>query len=263
MKSNVEHGRLHDVSLRTFARRSKRRRAGAGHRELVLALLCAIAALGAGCSRAEPEPPADRSATSSPAETAAPAAPDATRRIVFLGDSLTAGLGVAPAEAYPAIVQARVRDAGLPHEVVNAGVSGDTSAGGVRRLDWSLKGQVDVLVVALGANDGLRGLAPRDLEANLGTIIERARGRGIAVLLAGMEAPPNFGESYTRQFRAVYPAVAKRYDVPLLPFLLADVAGNPSLNQADGIHPNPKGHRIIADLMWGQLKPLLTSRQTQ
>ena len=117
--------------------------------------------------------------------------------------------------------------------------------------------------MALGANDGLRGLAPRDLEANLGTIIERARGRGIAVLLAGMEAPPNFGESYTRQFRAVYPAVAKRYDVPLLPFLLADVAGNPSLNQADGIHPNPKGHRIIADLMWGQLKPLLTSRQTQ
>ena len=112
--------------------------------------------------------------------------------------------------------------------------------------------------MALGANDGLRGLAPRDLDANLGTIIERARGRGIAVLLAGMEAPPNFGASYTRQFRAVYSAVAKRYDVPLLPFLLAGVAGVPSLNQADGIHPNPQGHRIIADLMWGQLEPLLT-----
>jgi acyl-CoA thioesterase-1 len=263
MKSNVEHGRLHDVSLGAFGRRSRRGRAGTDHRPLGVALLCVVAALGAGCSRAEPEPPAERSETSFPAQTAAPAPRDATPRIVFLGDSLTAGLGVAPAEAYPAIVQERVRDAGLPHEVVNAGVSGDTSAGGVRRLDWSLKGQVDVLVVALGANDGLRGLAPRDLEANLGTIIERARGRGIAVLLAGMEAPPNFGESYTRQFRAVYPAVAKRYDVLLLPFLLADVAGVPSLNQADGIHPNPKGHRLIADLMWGQLKPLLTSRHTQ
>jgi acyl-CoA thioesterase-1 len=176
---------------------------------------------------------------------------------VFLGDSLTAGLGVAPAEAYPAIIQERLRDAGLPHEVVNAGVSGDTSAGGLRRLDWSLKGQVEVLIVALGANDGLRGLAPRDLDANLGTIIERARGRGIAVLLAGMEAPPNFGASYTREFRAVYPAVAKRYDVPLLPFLLAGVAGVPSLNQADGIHPTPTGHRILARTVWAALQPLV------
>jgi len=156
-----------------------------------------------------------------------------------------------------------VRHAGLPHAVVNAGVSGDTSAGGLRRLDWSLKGRVEVLVVALGANDGLRGLLPSDLDVNLGTIIERARGRGIAVLLAGMEAPPNLGASYTRQFRDVYSAVAKRYEVPLIPFLLTGVAGVPSLNQADGIHPNPQGHRIIADLMWRQLEPLLTSRQTQ
>jgi len=228
---------------------------------LVLGLLCSVLALGAACSRAESDPPAERSAASSPADAPAPA--DAAPRIVFLGDSLTAGLGVAAAEAYPAVVQQRVRDAGLPHEVVNAGVSGDTSAGGLRRLGWSLKGRVEVLVVAIGANDGLRGLAPRDLEANLATIIERAQARGTAVLLAGMEAPPNFGASYTSQFRAVYPAVAKRYEVPLLPFLLAGVAGVPSLNQADGIHPNPQGHRIIADLMWGQLKPLLTSRHTE
>ena len=132
---------------------------------------------------------------SSPAESRRASRSDATRRIVFLGDSLTAGLGVAPPRHIPHSSRQRVRDAGLPHEVVNAGVSGDTSAGGLRRLDWSLKGRVDVLVVALGANDGLRGLAPRDLEANLGTIIERARERGIAVLLAGMEAPPNFGAS--------------------------------------------------------------------
>ncbi len=222
-----------------------------------------MAAVAVGCSRAEPDPPLERSAVSSPTEAAAPASADATRRIVFLGDSLTAGLGVAPSEAYPALIQQRVRNAGLPHEVVNAGVSGDTSAGGLRRLDWSLKGRVDVLVVALGANDGLRGLAPRDLDNNLGTIIERARERGIAVLLAGMEAPPNFGATYTRQFRAVYSAVAQRYDVPLLPFLLSGVAGVPSLNQADGIHPNPQGHRVIADLMWGHLEPLLTPRHTQ
>jgi acyl-CoA thioesterase-1 len=229
-------------------------------------LLCAVAAVSAGCSRAESEPPpTDRSAASSPAEAGAPAPvpADAAPRIVFLGDSLTAGLGVAPAEAYPALVQSRVRDAGFPHEVVNAGVSGDTSAGGLRRLDWSLRGRVEVLVVALGANDGLRGLAPRDLDTNLGTIIERARGRGVPVLLAGMEAPPNFGGTYTREFRAVYPAVAKRYDVPLIPFLLAGVAGVPSLNQGDGIHPNPQGHRVIADLVWGQLEPLLSSRHTQ
>ena len=245
-----------------------RRRAGAGPGSslFAVALLCAVAALTAGCSRAESDVSSrGRSAPASPAEPATPpSAPAETApRIVFLGDSLTAGLGVAPTEAYPALLQQRVRDAGLPHEVVNAGVSGDTSAGGLRRLDWSLKGRVEVLVVALGANDGLRGLAPRDLDTNLGTIVERARGRGIAVLLAGMEAPPNFGETYTRQFRAVYPAVAKRHDVPLVPFLLAGVAGVPSLNQTDGMHPNSQGHRMIADLMWRQLEPLLTSRHTQ
>lgn len=167
------------------------------------------------------------------------------------------------AQAYPALIQQRLRDAGHPHEVVNAGVSGDTSAGGLRRLDWSLKGHVDVLVLALGANDALRGLPPGDLETNLGTIVARARRRGVLVLLAGMEAPPNFGAAYTRQFRGVYPALAKRYDVPLIPFLLAGVAGVPSLNQSDGIHPNPEGHRIIADLVWRNLQPMLTSRHTQ
>jgi acyl-CoA thioesterase I len=255
---------LTDVRVGAFGPRTRRSgRTGAARRPRVLALLLAMAALGAGCSRAESDPPAGRSAGASSTDVAAPAAEDATPRIVFLGDSLTAGLGVAPAEAYPALLQERVRHAGLPHAVVNAGVSGDTSAGGLRRLDWSLKGRVEVLVVALGANDGLRGLSPSDLDVNLGTIIERARGRGITVLLAGMEAPPNLGASYTRQFRDVYSAVAKRYDVPLIPFLLTGVAGVPSLNQADGIHPNPQGHRIIADLMWRQLEPLLTSRQTQ
>ena len=182
---------------------------------------------------------------------------------MFLGDSLTAGLGVAPDEAYPALIGRRLRASGFQYEVLNAGVSGDTSAAGLRRLEWSLKGPVEVLVVALGANDGLRGLPVTELQRNLATIIERARARHVAVLLAGMEAPPNFGAPYTEQFRAVYTALANRYDVPLIPFFLEGVAGVPGLNQADGIHPNRAGHRAMADLVWRQLEPMLTSKHTQ
>ena len=155
--------------------------------------LCAAALLTTGCSRGEPEQVEDSSVAPPPPLDAA--STGETPRIVFLGDSLTAGLGVAPEQAYPALIQQRLRQTGYPDDVINAGVSGDTSAGGLRRLDWSLKGRVHVLVVALGANDGLRGLPPRQLETNLDTIIERARTRGAAVLLAGMEAPPNFGAS--------------------------------------------------------------------
>jgi acyl-CoA thioesterase-1 len=228
-----------------------------------LLALCTVASLAAGCSRGEPEQVGESSAPPAPptkaASTEAASANDAPS-VVFLGDSLTAGLGVAPEQAYPALIQQRLRQAGYPDEVVNAGVSGDTSAGGLRRLDWSLKRRVHVLVVALGANDGLRGLPPQQLEANLDAIIERARARGAAVLLAGMEAPPNFGASYTRQFRAVYPALAARHRLPLVPFLLAGVAGVADLNQSDGIHPNARGHRVLADLVWRELEPLLKSR---
>lgn len=178
-------------------------------------------------------------------------------RIVCLGDSLTAGYGLSLDQAYPALLQRRLRDAGFPHEVINAGVSGDTSAGGLRRLDWSLRGKVDVLVVALGGNDALRGLPPAAMRQNLATIIERARRRGAKVLLAGMEAPPNFGAGYTRQFRAVYGDLAKEYQVALIPFFLAGVAGVPSLNQPDGIHPNAAGQRQVAELVWRALAPLL------
>ena len=191
----------------------RRLRAARGLRRSVLATCCAIATLAAGCSRAAD---AERGAAEPAAAQAQPAAgsPAAPPRIVFLGDSLTAGLGVAPAQAYPALIEQRLRAEGYPHEIVNAGVSGDTSAGGLRRLDWSLAGHVEVLVLALGGNDALRGLAPSDLEKNLGTIVERARGRGVSVLVAGMEAPPNFGDDYTRQFRGVYTAIAKAYGVP-------------------------------------------------
>jgi acyl-CoA thioesterase-1 len=189
----------------------------------------------------------------------APARSDATQapRIVVLGDSLTAGLGLPQRDAYPAVLQRMLQDHGYPFEVVNAGVSGDTSADGLRRLDWALAGDVQVLVLALGANDGLRGLPPAQMKENLQWIITRARQRGIAVLLAGMEAPPNYGERYTDDFRAVFTDLAKTNHLALVPFLLAGVAAVPSLNQADGMHPTARGAVMIADTLWPPLEKMI------
>ncbi|HZF02728.1 MAG TPA: arylesterase [Patescibacteria group bacterium] len=178
--------------------------------------------------------------------------------IVALGDSLTAGLGVSPDEAYPAVLEARLRRDGFEYRVVNAGVSGDTSAGGLRRIDWVLKLRPDVVIVALGANDGLRGQPPDVLRDNLTRIVERARVAGARVLLAGMRVPPNYGDEYARAFAGVYPAVARATGVPLAPFLLDGVAGDARLNQPDGIHPTAEGQRVIAERLWPHLKPLLT-----
>ena len=229
----------------------------------LVAVSLVVAGLSSACSRTDSAQVPAETGSAQPEPLAEKRPASEQPRIVFLGDSLTAGLGVAPEEAYPALIGRRLRASGFQYEVLNAGVSGDTSAAGLRRLEWSLKGPVEVLVVALGANDGLRGLPVTELQRNLATIIERSRARHVAVLLAGMEAPPNFGATYTRQFRAVYPALAKRYDVPLIPFFLEGVAGVPGLNQADGIHPNPAGHRAMADLVWRQLEPMLTSKHTQ
>ena len=189
--------------------------------------------------------------------SAASATPRADHVIVALGDSLTAGLGVGVEEAYPALLEARLRREGFDYRVVNAGVSGDTSAGGLRRLDWALKLKPQVLIVALGANDGLRGQPPAALRANLTQIVERARGAGARVLLAGMRVPPNYGDEYARAFAAVYASVARATGVPLAPFLLDGVAGDPRLNQADGIHPTAEGQRVIAEHLWPHLRPLL------
>jgi acyl-CoA thioesterase-1 len=178
-------------------------------------------------------------------------------RIVALGDSLTIGYGLLESQAYPALLQRSIDAEGYDFEVENAGVSGDTSAGGLRRLDWALQGDVRVLIVALGANDALRGLSVTEMKNNLSTIIERARSRGITVILAGMEAPPNFGQEYTVAFRQAYQDLARQHRVPFVPFLLDKVAGVPELNQADGIHPNERGAQIIADTLWGVLRPLL------
>jgi acyl-CoA thioesterase-1 len=177
--------------------------------------------------------------------------------IAVLGDSLTAGLGVAAEEAFPALLEARLRREGYDYRVVNAGVSGDTTAGGLRRVDWVLRAKPDVVVVALGANDGLRGQPPAAMRDNLAAIIARLRASGAQVLLAGMLMPPNYGGEYTREFAAVYPEVARRTRVPLMPFLLDGVAAEPRVLQPDGLHPNAAGHQIIAEKLWPYLRPLL------
>jgi acyl-CoA thioesterase I len=184
-------------------------------------------------------------------------AADGRPKIVALGDSLTAGLGLDPADAYPALLQEKLDAAVLSYRVVNAGVSGDTSAGGASRADLALEGDVRVLIVALGGNDALRALPVAELRRNLSTIIERARARGVAVVLAGMEAPPNFGPEYVAAFRDVYASLAAEYRVALLPFLLDGVAGIDRLNQRDGIHPTAEGARLVADHLWPVLEPLV------
>jgi acyl-CoA thioesterase-1 len=180
-------------------------------------------------------------------------------RLVILGDSIASGYGLRRDESFPARLQQRIDREGLGFEVVNAGVSGDTSAGGLRRLDWALDGDVRVLVVELGGNDGLRGLPPEELKKNLAAIVRSARERQLAVLLCGMEAPPNAGPAYTAAFREAFSSVAREEDVPLVRFVLDNVAGVESLNQQDGIHPNAQGARIVADTVWPALRPLLTA----
>jgi acyl-CoA thioesterase-1 len=222
--------------------------------------LCAVACAMAACGRSTADPPGDRARTTesgTASHVARAPAPVARPRVVALGDSLTAGLGLQPDEAYPALLQQKITSAGLDFEVVNAGVSGDTSAGGLRRLDWALAGDVRVLILALGANDGLRGLQVSELKKNLAAIIEQAQARGIAVLLAGMEAPPNFGRAYVVEFHQVYPDLAREYGLPHVPFLLEGVAGISTLNQRDGIHPTGEGARLIADNVWTVLEPIL------
>ena len=202
---------------------------------------------------------------SSPVPTPAPRRPGKADgpRIIFLGDSLTAGLGLDAAHSFPSLIQQRIDAAGYDYEIVNAGVSGDTSAGGLRRLDWAMReGDPKILIVALGGNDGLRGLPPEQLEQNLSSIVDHGRKRGLAVILAGMEAPPNFGADYTARFRAVYTTVAERHKVHLIPFLLDGVAGHAALNQPDGIHPNARGAEMVADLVWRALQPELAPRAT-
>lgn len=191
-----------------------------------------------------------------------PSAASGTKTVVFLGDSLTAGLGVQSSEAFPALIARKIRSAGLPFEVENAGLSGDTSAGGLRRIEWLLQRPIDVLVIELGGNDGLRGLPVNSLKANLQAIIDKAKAKNPAVkiVIAGMRMPPNLGGDYAAEFARVYPEVARANNAVLIPFLLEGVGGDRDLNQPDMIHPSAAGHRIVAEVVWRTLEPILRAK---
>ena len=176
--------------------------------------------------------------------------------VLFFGTSLTAGLGLDTAEAYPALIQKKMDSLGMDYSVVNAGLSGETTASGLNRLDWVFKQNVDILVIELGANDGLRGVSLEETRSNLEEIIKIAREKNpeVKIILAGMQIPPNMGEEYTSEFRSLFPELAKEYDLELIPFLLEGVAGDPKLNQQDGIHPTAEGQQILANNVWEVLK---------
>lgn len=228
-------------------------------------LVLAMTACGSGGGEAEPATtgggqPMEADAGS---DSGTPPDPTGSARVVFLGTSLTAGYGLdKPSGAYPAVLEDLWSEAGLEYDLVNAGVSGDTSAGGLARLGSILREPLAVLLVELGANDGLRGQSVDALRRNLDAIVTRTREARpeAAIVLAGMEAPPNLGPEYTADFRAVYTDLARERDLVLVPFLLEGVAGERSMNQSNGIHPNPEGHRKLADTVWEVLQGVLQDR---
>jgi acyl-CoA thioesterase-1 len=182
-----------------------------------------------------------------------------TKTVLFFGDSLTAGYGLSVEEAFPALIEKKLNEKGKPAKVINAGLSGETSAGGLSRIDWVLRQPVDVFVLELGANDGLRGLPVEQTQKNLQAIVDKVKAKypKVKIVIAGMMVPPNMGPDYTAKFRKVFPELAKRNSATLIPFLLQDVAGNEKLNQSDGIHPNVQGHKIVADNVYKIIHPLL------
>lgn len=183
----------------------------------------------------------------------------APKVILFYGDSLTAGYGLSQEEAFPALVEKRLNKSEKIAKVVNAGLSGETSAGGLTRLDWVIRQHIDVFVLELGANDGLRGLPLEQTEKNLQQIIDKVKGKypNVQIVIAGMMVPPNMGPEYTAKFRKIFPELAKKNNATLIPFLLEDVAGNEKLNLSDGIHPNPAGHKIVAENVVKVIEPLI------
>jgi acyl-CoA thioesterase-1 len=187
-------------------------------------------------------------------------APPEKKTVVVLGDSLAAGFGVEPSQAFPALLQEKINAAGLNYTVVNAGVSGDTSSDGLNRINWLLKRKIDVLILELGGNDGLRGIPAATTKANLQSIIDRVKQKypDAKIAVAGMQMPPNMGETYTTAFRKLFQELAEKNQAALVPFLLEGVGGKPELNQPDHIHPTAEGHKIVADNVWKVLKPVLT-----
>jgi acyl-CoA thioesterase-1 len=231
-------------------------------RTLSTAILFLLAATLLACSPGGSDPAAASAVSSRRAARPVPAAPAAvaTRTepvVVFLGDSLTAGYGLEERQAYPVLVEASLEKAGHPVRVVNAGVSGDTTAGGLARLDWLLSQKPDVVVVGLGGNDGLRGLPLEQAEKNLREIVRRSKESGARVLLLGMQIPPNYGPEYAKGFAEMYPRIAREMNVPLVPFLLEGVGGVARLNQADGLHPTAEGQVKVAAIVTPYLEDML------
>ncbi|MAO65171.1 MAG: arylesterase [Balneola sp.] len=182
-----------------------------------------------------------------------------TKTILFFGDSITAGLGVDKSQAFPALIQQKIDSLGLNYEAVNAGLSGETSAGGLRRIDWVMQREIDIMVLELGGNDGLRGIDLADTKRNLQQIIDKVEAKypDAEIILAGMQVPPNLGQEYTQQFETMYPELAEENDLPLIPMIMDKIGGSEDLMQGDGIHPTPKGHRVIAETVWEKLQPML------
>lgn len=225
-----------------------------------LLFICTALLFTTACDRADnaAEAPASGNGPTSPSLSLQSPAPEASHpRVVFLGDSLTAGLGLETGEAFPALLEKQLASEGLPVTVVNAGVSGDTTAGGLRRLNWILQQEPDVLVVCLGGNDGLRNLDVAASKENLRQIIDQAKDAGTEVLLLGMMIPTNYGPEYGEEFAAMFPALAEETGVPLVPFALEGVAGDPQLNQPDGIHPTAEGQKAIAANVIAPLRELV------
>jgi acyl-CoA thioesterase I len=187
-----------------------------------------------------------------------------TKALLVLGDSIAAGYGLEADQAFPALLQEKIDEAGLHYRVINGGLSGDTTAGGLRRIDWLLKQKIDLLLVELGGNDGLRGITPEETRKNLLGILTKAKEKypKLKIVVAGMQMPANMGEDYTKKYRDVFPSVAKETGATLIPFLLEGVAGQVELNQPDRIHPNPEGHKIVAGTVWKILKPILEQHKS-
>ncbi|MEZ4904380.1 MAG: arylesterase [Spirosomataceae bacterium] len=199
----------------------------------------------------------EEQATSTSQETAKPI--KATKNILIFGNSLTAGYGLEPAEAYPSLLQNRIDSLQLPYKIINAGLSGETTAGGNSRLDWVLKNPVDIFILELGGNDGLRGIPATETRKNLQAMIDKVKTKypKATIILAGMQVPPSMGKKYAEEIRTIYPELAKKNQVNLIPFLLENVGGEVALNQKDGIHPNAEGAKIVANNVWAILKELI------
>ena len=219
----------------------------------ILTLLCISSFMLGSCSGDKKQ---DSSRSSTVAEKDTTATEKAKKTILFFGNSLTAGYGVELSEAFPGLIQKRLDSLNLPYKVVNAGVSGETTSSGNSRIDWVLRQPVDVFILELGGNDGLRGIPLTETRKNLQSILEKVRAKypDVKIIMGGMQVPPNMGSAYTSEFRSLYPELAKKNNVSLIPFLLEKVGGERKLNLPDGIHPTPEGHKIVAENVWAVLK---------